>query len=164
MKADTRRKLLGRIETLLLSAEMKTKVAAVRALYPSESLPDIGAVYTNEEDYNKFLTTPCVLLFSHGPSVLSAMDGAYLYEFPVDICPFDVPGSAGLPALYNRLYAYQGCLTDLLLSSHEYEAGYWNEVLPAEPVDPDALVERLAGSLGRAEGYRFAFQVVCSYP
>jgi hypothetical protein len=92
------------------------------------------------------------------------MSDPYLYEFPVDICPFDKPRADGLPALYNRLYAYQGALTDMLLSDHGTESGYWREVCAREPVDPESLVERLAGSLGRAEGYTFGFQCAVSYP
>jgi hypothetical protein len=163
VKADARRKLLDHLETVLL-AGMAAKVAVVRADYAGETLPDIAAVYIDEEDYTQVVKHPCLLLFSRGPVVLEAMTEAYQYGFPVDICAFDVPTTDGLPALWNRLYAYQGCLTDLLLSSHAYEAGYWDAVRPLEPVDPRDLADERFGSLGRLEGYRFGFQLVLTYP
>lgn len=163
MKADFRRKLYDHIQEILLE-HMPTEVAALRALRPAESLPDIKAVYINEEDYNKVVLTPCILLFAVGPVVLAGMTEAYAFEFPVDICAFDVPTNDGLPALYNRLYNYQGCLTEILLADHAFEAGYWDEVRPMEPVDPQNLADNRFGELGRVEGYRFGFQMPLQYP
>jgi hypothetical protein len=163
MKGAARRVTLDHLVEVL-EAGLAAKVAAIKALYPADSLPDIKTVYVNEEDYNKVVDTPCLLIFPHGPEVLSAMTGAYLYEFPIDICAFDVPKADGLPALYNRLYAYQGALTDLLLSDYPYQAGYWDEIRALEPVDPQNLADQRFGEMGRVEGYRYGFQIALSYP
>lgn len=162
MKGDTRRYILDHLATIFAGSAMDAKVKAVREAHSGESLPDIAAVYVNEEDYNKVVSTPCILLFGRGPDVLSPMSDAYLWEFPVDICAFDVPKADGLPALYDRLYAYQGCLTDLLLSTYP-TTSYWREVRPLEWVDPQNLADQRFGELGRVEGFRFGFQVVLSY-
>jgi hypothetical protein len=163
MKADYRRKFLERLAEVLLD-EMPAKVAAIRLLHPEETILDIQKVYINEEDHNKLVLMPCLILFSHGPKVLDEMAGAITYEFPVDICPFDkMQASSGIPALYNRLYDYEGCVADLLLSSHGYEAGYWNDVHPLGATDPQYLEERF-GTLGKAEGHQYSFQTTISYP
>ena len=162
MKGETHRDILEYLVEVLM-ADMPAKLAVVRAAHRDETLPDIKAVYINEEDANKIVLTPCVVIFSGGPVVLEAMTEAYLWEYPVDICAFDVPTPAGLPALHNRLYAYQGALTDILLTTYGYAAGYWDEIRPLEPVDPQMLYERF-GDIGRAEGYRFGIQVPLSYP
>ena len=164
MKGDYRRTLNEHLASLFMGAEMKAKVAAVRALHPADSLPDLRAVYINEEDANKVVLTPCLLLFPQGPAVNEAMSLAYQYEFPIDICAFDTPTMEGLSALQNRLYAYQGCVTDLLMSDHSYEAGYWSAVRPIEPIEPDSLVHAIYGELGRVEGYRFGFEWTLDYP
>ena len=162
MKGENHRHILDYLAAVLM-ADMPGKLAVIRALHPDETLPDIKAVYINEEDANKIVLAPCLVLFSGGPIVLQAMAGAVLWEYPVNICAFDVPTAAGLPALHNRLYAYQGALTDLLLTTYGYAAGYWDEIRPLEPVDPQMLYERF-GEIGRAEGYRFGIQVPLSYP
>lgn len=164
MKGDNLRNLLEHLSTIML-AGMPAKVAAVRALRPTETLPDIAAIYTNEEDYNLVKLTPALLLMSQdGPTVLKAMSDAYLWEYQVDIVSFDVPNmDDGLPGLWNRLYAYQGCATDLLLSDYGYAAGYWDEARPLEAVDPQRLVYERFGEVGRIAGYRFGFQVPLSY-
>ena len=162
MKGENHRHILDYLAAVLM-ADMPGKLAVIRALHPDETLPDIKAVYINEEDANKIVLAPCLVIFSSGPIVLQAMAGAVLWEYPVDICAFDVPTAAGLPALHNRLYAYQGALTDLLLTTYGYAAGYWDEIRPLEPVDPQMLYERF-GEIGRAEGYRFGIQVPLSYP
>lgn len=161
MKGAQRRIMLDHLVSILTTG-MDDKVEAVAALYPTETLPNIAAVYLNEDDYNKVKLFPCLLVFSFGPPVLSEMTGSVLYEYPVDIVSFDIPRTDGLPALYNRIYAYQGCLTDLLLADHGYEEGYWQDVHPKEPVDPQFVEERF-GSLGRGEGYRFGFQTCVDY-
>jgi hypothetical protein len=162
MKGDFRRLVHERLSELILGEEMRAKVAAVRALHPGV-LPDIAAVYVNEEDANRVVSTPCVLLFPQGPSVNQPMTLAFHYEFPIDICMFDHVGSDGLPPLRNRLYAYQGCFTDLLLTDYSYEAGYWDSAYPMGPIEPDALVHQLFGALGRVEGYRFGFAKSIGY-
>lgn len=164
MKGDARRDILDQLVTIFTGTAMKAKVKTIRDAHAGETLPDLAAVYVNEEDYNKVRLTPCILLFGHGPQVLSPMNDAYLWEFPVDICAFDFPQADGLPALYNRLYAYQGCATDLLLSSYPTVTGCWQEVRPLEWVDPQSLADQRFGEMGRVEGFRFGFQVALSYP
>lgn len=164
MKADNRRVVLDYLEEILL-AGINTKVAAVRPSYPGESIPDIKAVYRDEEDYDMVKEFPCLVLFSYGPDVLEGMgQPAYLYEYPVDVIAVDTPkADDGLPGLYNRLYIYQGCYTDLLLTDYGYAQGYWMGVRPMEPVDPESLVDERFGSISRLAGYRFGFQVALSY-
>jgi hypothetical protein len=162
MKGDDRRRILDHLAAILL-AGMPAKVAEVRALYPSESLPDIKTVYLNEEDYGKIKLFPCLVVLSSGPTVLTPMSEAYTWEYPVDIIALDTPTADGIPACRNRLYAYQGCSTELLLSDYGYVAGYWTGIRPLEPVDPQSVIAERFGGLGLLEGFRFGIQTTLSY-
>ena len=155
--------LRDHLETVI-SAGMNAKIAAAAKTYPQETFPSIVGLYLDEEDYDKVVKTPCVVIFSQGAVPLASMSGGVTYGVQNDICAFGRPSADdGIPVLLRQLDLYVGCLTDLLMTDHHYEAGYWDCVRVLEPVDPQNLADDRFGTLGRIRGYRFEFQTLVDY-
>ena len=79
MKSDLRRRILDHISEVLLEG-MGSKVAAIRALRPAETLPDIKTVYVNEEDYDKVFVGWKIREVAPADSKLSPYERRKIYD------------------------------------------------------------------------------------
>lgn len=165
MKGTLERDTLGKLAGLLLSDEMKTIVAAAVDLYGDYDLPDVAAVYTNEEDSNKIKQTPCFLLYPNGWRNLKATTGGYVYEFSVIVCAFDHINASdgGIPSACERVATYLGCAMDLLFSTHSYERGYWIAARPDQPAELDDFAQEILGAMGRTSSHQIILEIPVTY-